>query len=73
MSPKRWQEYKQVVASTLERDRRDWPSCLLAQCGDDVDLFLDASSLLAASRSLGDFIESPAWHVTTFKKSGPVS
>ncbi len=63
MGPERWQRFKQVVAAVLERDRREWPSCLLAQCGDDVDLFLEVSSLLALSRSLGDFIEAPAWRV----------
>ncbi|MCP4655723.1 MAG: hypothetical protein GY856_09920 [bacterium] len=63
MSPERWQRFKQVVAAILERDRREWPSCLLAHCGDDVDLFLEVSSLLAFSRSVGDFIEAPAWRV----------
>ncbi len=61
MSPKRWHRFKRVVAAVLERDRREWPSRLVEECGDDVDLFLDASSLLAASRSAGDFIEHPAW------------
>lgn len=63
MSPERWQRFKEVVAAVLDRDRQEWPSCLLAQCGDDVDLFLEASSLLAASRSVGDFIEAPAWQL----------
>ncbi len=65
MSPNRWQRFKNVVARVLERDRREWPACLLDQCGDDVDLFLDASSLLAVSRSAGSFIETPAWQVLT--------
>ncbi len=61
MSPKRWHRFKVVVAALLEQDRREWPARLVEECGDDVDLFLDASSLLAASRSAGDFIEHPAW------------
>ena len=61
MSPERWQRFKEVIAAVLDHDRREWPSCLLAQCGDDVDLFLEASSLLALSRSVDDFIEAPAW------------
>ncbi len=61
MSPRRWHRFKVVVANVLERDRREWPTRLVEECGDDVDLFLDASSLLAASRAAGDFIEHPAW------------
>ncbi|MCP3957490.1 MAG: hypothetical protein GY719_06525 [bacterium] len=61
MSPKRWHRFKNVVAAVLERDRREWPERLLSECGDDVDLFLDASCLLAHSRSAGDFIRAPAW------------
>ena len=63
MSPERWQRFKEVVTAVLERNRQEWPSCLVKQCGDDVDLFLDASSLLAAGRSMGDFIEAPAWRM----------
>ncbi len=63
MSLESWQRIKEVVAAVLERDRRDWPRCLVAQCGDDVDLFLEASSLLALSKTAGDFIETPAWRV----------
>ncbi len=63
MSPERWNRFKRVVAAVLEQERRDWPSSLVAHCGDDVDLFLEASALLAVSRSAGDFIEVPAWHL----------
>lgn len=63
MSPERWQRFKEVVTALIERDRREWPSCLLAQCGDDVDLFLEVSSLLALDRRAGNFIETPAWQV----------
>ncbi len=61
MSPRRWHRFKHVVAAVLERDRREWPSRLVDECGDDVDLFLEASRLLAQSRPAGDFIEHPAW------------
>ena len=63
MNPRRWHRFKHVVTVALDRDRREWPSLLAEECGDDVDLFLDASALLAAGRSVGDFIENPAWSV----------
>ncbi len=61
MSPQQWHRFKNVVAAVIERDRREWPSLLFTECGDDVDLFFEACSLLALSRSAGDFIETPAW------------
>ncbi len=61
MRPQQWHRVKNVVAAVIERDRREWPSLLLAECGDDVDLFLEVCSLLALSRAAGDFIETPAW------------
>ncbi len=61
MSPQRLHRVKNVVAAVIERDRREWPSLLLAECGDDVDLFFEACSLLALSPAAQDFIETPAW------------
>ncbi len=61
MSPQQWHRCKDVVATVIERDRREWPSRLLDECGDDVDLFFEACSLLALSGSVGDFIAIPAW------------
>lgn len=61
MNPERWQRFKQVITTVLEQDQQKWPTFLAAQCGDDVNLFLDASVILASSRSIGDFIKAPAW------------
>lgn len=55
-----WQRAKPILDDALERDRKQWPTLLMETCGDDVDLFLEVSTLLAASRGLGDFIESSA-------------
>lgn len=60
MQPQFWQRLKDIVHGALERDQQSWPAWLARTCGDDVDLFLEASSLLAASRQHGDFIEQPA-------------
>lgn len=68
MSPERWKRFKRLVTSALDQERTMWPSFLAAQCGDDVDLFLDASSMLAAGRSMGDFIEAPAWEAPLRKR-----
>ncbi len=72
MSPDRWQRFKQIVMTVWEKDRREWPSSLVDQCGDDVELFLEASSLLALSRSVGGFIESPAWRAVFASSHGGV-
>ncbi len=61
MNPDQWHRFKNVVAAVIERDRQEWPSLLLAECGDDVDLFFEVCSLLALSGSATDFIETPAW------------
>ena len=55
----KWQRLKDVFSEALEIDRRKWPAYLLTHCGDDVDLFLEVTSLLAVERSLGNFIETP--------------
>jgi len=55
-----WQRLKDIVDAALERDQQSWPAWLAETCGDDIDLFLEVSSLLAASRQHGDFIERPA-------------
>ena len=58
---KKWQRVKDVVDSALKLEARTWPSWLAERCGDDVDVFLDATSLLAASRKVSkDFIEGSA-------------
>ncbi len=62
MNPSQWQRCKNAVAAVIERDRQEWPSRLLEECGDDVDLFFEACSLLALSNSIGDFIRVPAWY-----------
>ncbi len=56
----RWQRCKQIVCSMLTEDRETWPSLLVQECGDDVDLFLDAACLIRLSLKVGDFIEEPA-------------
>lgn len=65
MESMRWHRFKDVVAKVMEWDRREWPARLVAECGDDVDLFFEASSLLAFSPAVGDFIETPAWHAVS--------
>ena len=69
MSPERWQRFKQTVVEVMEPGRAEWPSYLVKKCGGDIDLFLDVSSLLAASRSISDFIKTPAWRVSRSPKA----
>ena len=63
MDTELWQRVKRVVDPILETDRRSWPQQLFNSCGDDVDVFLQASTLLEASQRLGDFIEEPAFDI----------
>lgn len=58
-----WQRAQPIVDSFLETEDKLWPKLLAARCGEDVELFLEVSTLLAASRKLGDFIERPALDV----------
>ncbi len=64
MNSERWHRFKDVVARVMEWDRREWPARLIAECGDDVDLFFEASSLLALSPEASDFIEIPALQIS---------
>lgn len=59
MKPELWPRVKSVVSDALERDRGTWPTWLAETCGDDVEVFLEASTLLAASRNLGSMFECP--------------
>ncbi len=63
MDSKMWQRVKRVVDPILETEPQSWPHQLVQSCGDDVDVFLQASTLLEASQRLGDFIEKPAYDV----------
>jgi hypothetical protein len=60
MNPEMWQRVKKILHSALDHDRERWPAYLAETCGHDVDLFLEVSSLLAASRGAEGFIERPA-------------
>ena len=70
MGSERWQQLKDVVGTVLEHRRQEWPTRLVDECGHDVDLFLEASTLLATSTTVGDFIEKPAWRVLSRRRRG---
>lgn len=63
MDSEMWQRVKRVVDPILETEPHSWPDQLFKSCGDDVDVFLQASTLLEASQRLGDFIEKPAYDI----------
>ncbi len=73
MGSEKWQQLKDVVGTVLEHKRQEWPICLVDECGHDVDLFLEASTLLATSAAVGEFIEKPAWHVLSRQSAVPNS
>jgi serine/threonine protein kinase/predicted Zn-dependent protease len=56
----RLQEIERIYHAALERDESEWPSFLDAACAGDDELRREVDSLLAYSKSSGDFIEAPA-------------
>ena len=60
-SGERWARTKDVLGRLLEQERSSWPTFLVEQCGDDVELFLDLACLARLSPYLDSFLEQPAF------------
>ncbi|MEM1206265.1 MAG: hypothetical protein AAGN66_23740 [Acidobacteriota bacterium] len=61
IDPERYQRVKDVVDLALKVERKAWPSWLAERCGDDVEVFLEVTTLLAASQHVDPtFIEGTA-------------
>ena len=63
-----WQKAKPILTAALEHDPRRWPAMVAESCGEDFELFFEVSSLLDASRNVGDFIERPALDMLGFRR-----
>lgn len=54
-----WRRIKEIVHAALDRRPETWPAFVNAQCAGDRNLRREVVSLLEASQSMGDFIETP--------------
>ncbi len=60
-----WEKKKEIFSRFLEDDPEDLPDFLAENCGRDDDLRRDVEAFIAAYREAGDFIERPAFNVTS--------
>jgi serine/threonine protein kinase len=60
MTPERWRQIEDVLQSALDRPPEDRPSFVDHACTGDIELRLEAQSLIEAHESADDFIEQPA-------------
>src|SRR5258707_7134376 len=65
MKPERWQQIDQLFHSTLEWPPPERPHFLNQACFDDEDLRREVESLLLAHERDGDFLNAPAYEVST--------
>jgi serine/threonine protein kinase/Tol biopolymer transport system component len=65
MIPERWQQIDQLFHSTLEWPPPERAPFLNQECGGDEDLRREVESLLLAHERDGDFLNGPAYEVST--------
>src|SRR6266550_1236959 len=65
MKPERWQKIDQLFHSTLEWPVPERAHFLSQECGDDEDLQHEVESLLLAHERDGNFLDGPAYEVST--------
>jgi eukaryotic-like serine/threonine-protein kinase len=65
MKPERWQKIDQLFHSTIEWPPPERSHFLSQECGDDEDLRREVESLLLAHEREGNFLDAPAYEVST--------
>lgn len=60
MTPEQWQKVEAVLQAALDRPAPERASFLDQACAGDVQLLVEATSLVSAYDEAGDFIEQPA-------------
>jgi hypothetical protein len=63
MTPKRWQQVKEIFHSALQREPAQRSVFLSSACGGDELLRQEVESLISAHEKDGSFIDSPAYVV----------
>lgn len=60
MRTRTWYQIKSIVQTALDLHPESWPSFVRETCAGDVDLHREVTSLLEASKTMGDVFETPA-------------
>src|SRR5579862_562415 len=66
LTPQRWEQIRQVFDGALERPAQDRPAYLRALCARDDELRREVETLLLSSEQAGEFLETPAAHLSQF-------
>ncbi len=64
MSERRWQRMAEIFQEALELPSEERGLFLDAACGEDRELRRAVSSLLAADREAGDYLEEPLMRIS---------
>jgi len=59
MQTQTWDRIKSIVQAALDHHPETWPSFVRETCAGDVDLHREVTSLLEASKTMGDLFETP--------------
>src|SRR6266699_421811 len=60
MTPERWQQVEEVLQSALDLPEAKRAELLTKVCAGDLELQRETTSLIAAHKDAGDFLEQPA-------------
>lgn len=66
MTPQRWEQIRQVFDGALERPAKDRAAYLRVLCARDDELRREVETLLRSSEQAGEFLETPAAHLSQF-------
>jgi serine/threonine protein kinase len=71
LTPQRWEQIRQVFDGALERPAKDRAAYLRVLCARDDELRREVETLLRSSEQAGEFLETPAAHLSQFVSRGP--
>jgi serine/threonine protein kinase len=66
LTPQRWEQIRQVFDGALERPAQDRAAYLRVLCARDEELRREVETLLLSSEQAGEFLETPAAHLSQF-------
>jgi serine/threonine protein kinase len=71
LTPQRWEQIRQVFDGALERPAKDRAAYLRVLCARDDELRREVETLLRSSDEAGEFLETPAAHLSQFISRDP--
>jgi hypothetical protein len=72
VTPKRWQQVKEVMNAAWERDASERGAFLDQACADDPELRSDVEAMLASDENAGEFLSAPAMDLVRGHAPGPL-